>query len=546
MARLDEINVLLIDANANARTQLRRTLESLQVPSVDEVWSGPQAMRRLRAKRYDLVLCEYDLGDQQDGQHLLEDLRNHGIIPLDTVFIMITGERNFERVVGTAELAPNDYILKPITPGTLQQRLQRAFDKRGAFLPAYTLIAAGERQEALAYCSEATNVYPRYRLDFLRLRALLHNQLHEAEQAEAVYRDILATKPVPWAEFGLAKSLVARQQFDEAEAGLQRLVDEHPYYLDAYDLLAQVREQLGRLDDAHHVLSNAVARSPHRLGRLRHYARTAFKVGDYETAEHSLSEVVRKSKLSEIHDPEDHLRLVQAQLAQNRIDDAQATIDDLDTLTAQAPAAAVCSAFSRALLHQHQGDDAAARQAVLDALAAGADMAPLSTEVKQALAVACLDHQLETEGSELVMHILRHAGDERTLNTTRDALRHHGHEALSATLEERLYAEVRFYVERGATKAHQGDYDGAVLEMMNAARKMPGNPHVLFNAALALLRHIEHKGWNARLATQAGTLITRTRGINPAHPKLDTLTAFMHSLMHHYGIRPAPPPVPER
>jgi pimeloyl-ACP methyl ester carboxylesterase len=41
---------------------------------------------------------------------------------------------------------------KPLTPGTLLMRLQRAVAKRDAFRPAYRMIEAGETQAAIDYC----------------------------------------------------------------------------------------------------------------------------------------------------------------------------------------------------------------------------------------------------------------------------------------------------------------------------------------------------------------------------------------------------------
>jgi hypothetical protein len=77
--------------------------------------------------------------------------------------------------------------------------------------------------------------------------------------------------------------------------------------------------------------------------------------------------------------------------------------------------------------------------------------------------------------------------------------------------------------------------------MMNAARKMPGNPHVLFNAALALLRHIENRGWNEAFAAQASALIERAQRLSPANPRLTAITEFMHELMKRFGIAPSRP-----
>jgi hypothetical protein len=45
-------------------------------------------------------MCDYNLGsDRKDGQQTLEEMRSCNHIPLETVFIMVTAETNYEKVV---------------------------------------------------------------------------------------------------------------------------------------------------------------------------------------------------------------------------------------------------------------------------------------------------------------------------------------------------------------------------------------------------------------------------------------------------------------
>ncbi len=538
MADLDRITVLIIEANQGMRGQLRTMLNNIGIATVNFAPSAGMAITRLRERRYDLVLCEYNLGDGQDGQHLLEDLRTRDIIPLDTLFIMITGERNYERIISAAELAPNDYILKPLTPDTLHSRLVRAFEKREAFRPVYRLIEAGETHDAIEACISGRSEYARHGIDFMRLEAELHGTLGHTDTAEELYREILAAKVIPWARLGLAKMLFARKEYREAEEILTALVTENRRYIDAYDWLARTREESGRIDEARDVLASAVALSPHRIGRLRHLGNVLLAVGDHQSAERTLAEVVRKGKYSDFRDPEDHVRLVRAQLGQGRVSEAESTIRDLERSMDGLPATALCSSLSKALYHNQTGSPARAQAALQTAIRDGADVSSLSVGMKQELAKACLDHDLETEGSMLVMDILRNSADERTVETTRAMLRAKGREDMSEELEQRVHVEVKGLIAAGADKVRSGDYDGAVQEMLSAVQKMPGNPHVLFNAALALLRHIENRGWNERLAAQARNLIARTRRLDPANPRLEAITGFMQQLTRKYGVRP--------
>jgi len=537
MTDFGRLSVLVIEANQGMRGQLRSMLDSYGASGVQFAPTAGMAIRKLREQRFDLILCEYNLGDGQDGQHLLEDLRSKEIIPLDTLFIMITGERNYERVVSAAELAPNDYILKPLTPDTLHGRLLRALEKREAFLPAYRLIEAGESLDAIDACAQGEAAFPRYRIDFLRLQAELHAALGHADQAEAIYRAILQERVVPWARLGLARTLFARKQYAEAEEILSALVAENHRFLDAYDWLARVHEETGRVGEAREVLASAVGLSPHRIGRLRRYGDISLAAGDHQTAERTLAEVVRKGKYSDFRDPEDHVRLVQAQLGQGRVAEAESTIRDLERSMDGLAATALCTSLSRALYHTRTGNPELAQAALQAAVHGGADASSLSIGMRQELVKACLDNELEAEGSELVMDILRSSADERTVESTRAMLRERGREDLSEQLERRVHSEVKGLIAAGAEKAQSGDYDGAVQEMMNAVHKMPGNPHVLFNAALALLRHIENQGWNERLAAQARALIVRTRRLDPGNPRLDAITGFMQQLTRKYGAR---------
>ncbi len=208
------------------------------------------AMRRLRAEPYDLILSEYDLGEGQDGQHLLEDLRQHDIIPPETVFVMITGERNYERVISACELVPNDYILKPLTAESLRVRLLRAFEKRDAFLPVWQLMKLGDPVGALAACHDARDRHPQYLVEFMRLQAELHAQVGQIDEAAALYREILSRTPIPWASLGLARMLVMREAWVEAEHLLVELVARHPRFIEAHELLARVQEETGRPAEA--------------------------------------------------------------------------------------------------------------------------------------------------------------------------------------------------------------------------------------------------------------------------------------------------------
>lgn len=534
----DRLDVLVVESQPTMRAQLRTMLSSIGVESAQYAVSAATAMKRLREKRFDLVLCEYNLGDGQDGQQLLEELRAHSIMPPDSVFVMISSERDVERITSACELRLNDYILKPLNAESLRARLLRAFDKRDAFVPAWQLAAIGDPLGAIEYCRIAADEHPQYLADFMRMQAELRASMGQISEAEALYREITAAHRTPWAELGIARMLALKKQYAQAEEVLAGLVARNPNFIEAYDLLAQVRERTGANADACSALRAATMLSPHRLQRLRTLGALYLKDGAAGEAVRVLADAVHKGRYSTFRDPEDHVRLVQAQLAADQPAEARETIADLERALGRQPKGALCKSLCMALVHAHGGDRAAAQAALASAIRSSAEVRTLSPGLRQDVANACFDQELETEGCELIMDLLRTAEDEHTVERTNEILGRRGLTALAQQLDARMQAEVRSLVTTGAEKAYAGDYDGAVSEMMNAARRMPGNPHVLFNAALALLRHIEHRGWNDVFAAQARNLIQRAHKLSPQNPRLAAITEFMHGLVKRYGIRP--------
>jgi DNA-binding response OmpR family regulator len=230
---ISEISTLVVETNPGMRTQLRNMLALAGITRIEFAVSAGVAVRKLREQRFHLILCEYHLGDGQDGQHLLEDLRHNKIIPLETLFLMVTGERQYERVISAAELAPNDYILKPFAAETLLARIQRALQKREALLPVYQAINMGDTPGAIERCIEGEHAFPIYAIDFLRLHAELCTAIGQVEEAQALYQRILEFKVVPWARLGHAKTQLIKDKFEAAEQHLNKKVKENANLIEA-------------------------------------------------------------------------------------------------------------------------------------------------------------------------------------------------------------------------------------------------------------------------------------------------------------------------
>jgi DNA-binding NarL/FixJ family response regulator/Flp pilus assembly protein TadD len=534
MNELDGLSALIIEPHAGMRASIHNMLNLCGLTKIDHAGSSNNAIKHLGLKTFDLILCEYDLDGGQDGQQLLEDLRHHKLITLATMFFMVTAEGNYGKVVSAAELAPTDYILKPFTADRLLERIARALDKRNVFMPVYQFMEVGNQRDAIAACIEGVKNHPRYAIDFLRLRAELHMFLGEPAEAEPIYSQLYEAKAIAWARLGLAKTLFMRERYQEAQGILEQLVDSNKKFVDAYDWLAKTHAAVGAMEKTQTVLAEAVAVSPHAVRRLRKLGEVALETGDTETAEKVLKQVVSKAKYSEFRDPEDHLKLVQTLVKKGDPVQAAAVIRDLDKSMGGQKNTSVCSAISSAMVHEYTGNEERLAESLTAALAACKDATGVSADVKMELARNCLQNNMEEGASEVMRDVMRNAPNNAAMAKAMSVFEKAGRGELALSIAQESRQAVVDLVGLGATKAKEGDYRGAVSLMVEAVNKLPDNPQVVFNAAVAVLKCLENMGWEERLGQYALNLIDTVRRLDPVNPKLPALAGLHQQILKKY------------
>ena len=534
MNELNGLTALIIEPHAGMRASIHNMLNLCGLSKIDHAGSSNNAIKHLGLRQFDLILCEYDLDGGQDGQQLLEDLRHHKLITLSTMFFMVTAEGNYSKVVSAAELAPTDYILKPFTADRLLERIARALEKRNVFMPVYQFMEVGNQREAIDACIEGVKNHPKYAIDFLRLRAELHMFLGEPGEAEPIYQQLYDAKAIAWARLGLAKTLFMRERFSEAKEMLEELVDSNKKFVDAYDWLAKTHAAVGELDKSQQVLSDAVGVSPHAVRRLRKLGETALEVGDTDTAEKVLKQVVSKAKYSEFRDPEDHVKLVQTLVKKGDPVQAAAVIRDLDKSMGGQKNTAACSAISSALVHEYTGNDVRLNESLTAALTACRDATGLSAEVKMELARNCLSNNMESGAAEVMRDVMRNAPNSAVMAKAVAVFEKAGRPDLATSVAQESRQQVVDMMAAGAAKAKEGDYKAAVALMVEAVNKLPDNPTVVFNAAVAVLKCLENMGWEDKLGQYAVSMIDTVRRLDPVNPKLPALAGLHQQILKKY------------
>ena len=117
--------VLVVDDYSTMVRIIRNLLKQLGFEDVDDAADGATALSKMRAKKYGLVISDWNM-EPMTGYELLKQVRADpalGPIP----FIMVTAESKTENVIAAKKAGVNNYIVKPFNAQTLQNKIQSVF-----------------------------------------------------------------------------------------------------------------------------------------------------------------------------------------------------------------------------------------------------------------------------------------------------------------------------------------------------------------------------------------------------------------------------------
>ena len=119
MAVDKNMNVLVVDDYQTMIRIIKNLLKQLGFNNVDEASDGTQALEKIGAKPYGLIISDWNM-EPMTGLDLLKKVRGNGNkVP----FIMVTAESKTENVLAAREAGVNNYIVKPFNADTLKTKL---------------------------------------------------------------------------------------------------------------------------------------------------------------------------------------------------------------------------------------------------------------------------------------------------------------------------------------------------------------------------------------------------------------------------------------
>jgi two-component system, chemotaxis family, chemotaxis protein CheY len=128
MALDPSMPVLVVDDYSTMIRIIRNLLRQLGFADIDDANDGASALTKMRAKRYGLVISDWNM-EPMSGFDLLQQVRSDpgfGATP----FIMVTAESKTENVIAAKKAGVNNYIVKPFNAQTLKSKIEAVFAEK--------------------------------------------------------------------------------------------------------------------------------------------------------------------------------------------------------------------------------------------------------------------------------------------------------------------------------------------------------------------------------------------------------------------------------
>lgn len=508
--------VLLVEDFEAMRSVLKGLLLRCGTQHVDTARDGREATAMLSAKRYDIVMCDYNLGDGKNGQQLLEEARlKHWIGPA-TVWLMITAEKTSIMVSAAAEEAPDDYLLKPITESMLQSRLLKLVERKAALAGIAAAMKAQDWRRALQLCEEQIAGGSKSLAEVLKLKAQLHQKLDEWPKARAVYEGVLQRGPIPWAKLGLAQVLLQAKELESAQALLQDTVREHPQYLEAYDELAGVLSSQGQGEQQVALLERAVNLSPNSAHRQSALGVAALARDQRDIAARAFSRAIKLTEHSAIESLEPFLGMARMHTEAGNPGEAQKLVATMAQRYSSHDAQLLAKAEQvRAL--QAQGDKAGAARLAAELVTLSADeSSPGAADTAARIAETLIEAQQPDAATALLQHVTRNNYDnERLLQRTQRAFERLGLGAAGGELVAAARREATNAMKDSMRLMAEGDPQAALESLRSARTSMPRNARVQLNFAAVAMTVLQRHGRSAALEAEMRSSIGTAQALKP-------------------------------
>ena len=124
------MKILVVDDFSTMRRIVKNLLKDLGFTNIDEADDGTTGLPKLQTGDFDFLITDWNMPGMT-GIDLLKAVRaapNLAKLPV----LMVTAESKREQIIEAAQAGVNGYVVKPFTAGTLEEKINKIFDRVGA------------------------------------------------------------------------------------------------------------------------------------------------------------------------------------------------------------------------------------------------------------------------------------------------------------------------------------------------------------------------------------------------------------------------------
>lgn len=494
--KLKHLKALVVDDFVNFRKTVKGMLASLGVAHIVDASDGESALMRLSASKYDMILCDYNLGPGKDGQQVLEEAKHYKYVSYMTIFMMVTAENSMDMVMGAVEYMPDDYLMKPFTKQMLEKKLLFVLGKKIALREIVQSMELMDYEKALALCDEAIANGPKHIGEILRIKGEIFAKRGDHERTETFYREVSAMGRMPWALFGLGKCQYQQGRLEDAKDTFTQLIRTNDKVMAAYDWLAKVLGAMGDPKEAQNILMKATEISPRTLERQRQLGAIAQQNQDLKTAVKSFRTAVKYGKNSAFKAPSDYTTLARVLVDTDSSHESLSVLGDAQQAFPRDPGATVQIGLAESFVYQKLSRPEEARQSLHKVIKATEKVSVrVPADVELELAKALILSGDPEKGKEIVRKLIQSDHENEGLLAETEKMfeglnmAKEGQELLSAAVEE--VAELN---NQGVQLVKKGELAKATSYFDKAVENLPDNTLINANAAYACMLDMKKNG----------------------------------------------------
>lgn len=122
-----QIKILVVDDFATMRKVIRNLLKQVGYENIVEAEDGVIALKTLKSQKIDLVVSDWNMPNMT-GLELLKAVRSDDDLK-STPFLMVTAEALQDNVIAAVKAGVSNYIVKPFTAETLNDKIVKILEK---------------------------------------------------------------------------------------------------------------------------------------------------------------------------------------------------------------------------------------------------------------------------------------------------------------------------------------------------------------------------------------------------------------------------------